>query len=465
VVHGRWDDHFGNARNRALEHATGDWVLSIDADEVLTGDTASLREYCAQAQADVMRIPLINTTWKGAEDGQRYQPIRFFRRERCTWTGALHEFLVEHPGTPQLTMSSLVPPVRLEHSGYQYLTFTSKDKIVRNLEIARAAVDALQDSGEDPITAWDGYGRSLLTAGMHREALEAMDHVLSSRSNSSAVLQSGRAAMDCMATLGDWTQADAWLEAMEAHGESRGTVLVWRSRHAVATGDLDRAEVLLDEAVATGGTDRWGVVFDPVATMAARAEVALHRGDPGGALEVLVQALVGKPESIALAGLVNVMAMAGATPDDLVARLPEAFLARSAQEAVVLPTERGDAWLTALHRLQPDNAQVIVAGTVVGARGSLERAVAWSTITRGAGLAQLCPLRTLAGDDGRSVLDRGVAWALLAEVAQEPGAVEGLAHLLDEAGEDDRDLTLTTIAGLTPGVVERLQALVGVLVS
>ena len=45
VVEGYWDADFGAARNRALEHATGEWVLTIDADEVLDADPVSLRRH------------------------------------------------------------------------------------------------------------------------------------------------------------------------------------------------------------------------------------------------------------------------------------------------------------------------------------------------------------------------------------------------------------------------------------
>ncbi len=34
-----WDDDFSKARNECISHATGEWILSIDADEVLTEDT------------------------------------------------------------------------------------------------------------------------------------------------------------------------------------------------------------------------------------------------------------------------------------------------------------------------------------------------------------------------------------------------------------------------------------------
>ena len=44
VVQGAWNHDFARARNVALAHATGDWVLILDADEELDGaDTHRLR--------------------------------------------------------------------------------------------------------------------------------------------------------------------------------------------------------------------------------------------------------------------------------------------------------------------------------------------------------------------------------------------------------------------------------------
>ena len=49
VVEGQWEDSFAVARNAALRHATGEWVLSIDADERLQTDPDVLRAQLAAA--------------------------------------------------------------------------------------------------------------------------------------------------------------------------------------------------------------------------------------------------------------------------------------------------------------------------------------------------------------------------------------------------------------------------------
>src|SRR5437762_2853976 len=41
VFHFPWQNDFAAARNAAIEHATGDWILSLDADETLDSDHAA----------------------------------------------------------------------------------------------------------------------------------------------------------------------------------------------------------------------------------------------------------------------------------------------------------------------------------------------------------------------------------------------------------------------------------------
>ena len=53
VVEGEWQDSFAIARNAALAHAKGEWVLSIDADERLQADPDALRAQLADPESDI----------------------------------------------------------------------------------------------------------------------------------------------------------------------------------------------------------------------------------------------------------------------------------------------------------------------------------------------------------------------------------------------------------------------------
>lgn len=87
-----WADDFAGARNHALAKATGDWVLSIDGDEVLqAGGVERIRNIIANASEDQLQFS-VEMTSKGS--GQKHNLPRFFRNDGSVkWLGAAHETL------------------------------------------------------------------------------------------------------------------------------------------------------------------------------------------------------------------------------------------------------------------------------------------------------------------------------------------------------------------------------------
>src|SRR5262249_57791384 len=73
IVPQAWIPHMEWARNRGIELATGDWILVVDADEIITPKLAErLRAQAAAARGAVrIWIPRINTCF-----GRRLPHIR-----------------------------------------------------------------------------------------------------------------------------------------------------------------------------------------------------------------------------------------------------------------------------------------------------------------------------------------------------------------------------------------------------
>lgn len=161
-----WVDDFSAARNAALDHCTGDWVLILDADEEL--DAASgplLRRLAEGGAAPAFRLTLRNYLDTGlqtalgnapqANDGRHaraagfshfvdFQGLRFFRREPWVrFQGRIHELVDEaflERGLPILPSEGLI-----HHFGK---TLLDREAVKRTtyLELARRDAEAMPGS-------------------------------------------------------------------------------------------------------------------------------------------------------------------------------------------------------------------------------------------------------------------------------------------------------------------------------
>ena len=97
---------FDAARKFAVEKATGDWILMIDADELISRVLAGkLKAIALQNTIDIVTIPF-KTYMLGAwirHTGwwPEYHP-RFFRRGCLIFSGAIHAYISEAPGVRKL---------------------------------------------------------------------------------------------------------------------------------------------------------------------------------------------------------------------------------------------------------------------------------------------------------------------------------------------------------------------------
>lgn len=90
-------DDFAAQRNAGRAAASGDWILSIDADERVTPELAD--EICKTLKEpsnphDGFRIPIRSEILGrpfGYSGTQQDLPLRLFRRERGEWVGKVHE--------------------------------------------------------------------------------------------------------------------------------------------------------------------------------------------------------------------------------------------------------------------------------------------------------------------------------------------------------------------------------------
>jgi glycosyltransferase involved in cell wall biosynthesis len=140
VIEREWTGSFSDARNVSFDAATSDWIIYLDADEVLVADdVARLKALTGKTWREAFY--LVETSYTGElGDGGAItnSALRVFRnRPEYRFEGRLHEQIAQHLPTyavGRLEQSS----VRIDHYGYLGAVRDAKEKSRRNLELLKA---------------------------------------------------------------------------------------------------------------------------------------------------------------------------------------------------------------------------------------------------------------------------------------------------------------------------------------
>jgi tetratricopeptide (TPR) repeat protein len=147
-----WPDHFAEARNQALKLATGDWVLILDGDEILSDGHQALRD--AADRADLLGAELKICNDMGDGTSGEFWACRFFRlREDIQWEGRIHEQVltsIQQVMKREAGWAVERIDVTIEHRGYRPEVFEKKGKAERNVRLLEAALGELPDDA--PLT-------------------------------------------------------------------------------------------------------------------------------------------------------------------------------------------------------------------------------------------------------------------------------------------------------------------------
>ena len=138
LVHFAWTDHFAEARNQAIEAATGDYMLVLDADERLDPATAHhIRETADAGQFDVAYLHFENVGETGSTRRRWIAPRLYRMTPGIRYIGRIHEQVGQ--GLSEVRSSTI--ETRVYHYGYQQAVFGEREKSRRNTELIERALD------------------------------------------------------------------------------------------------------------------------------------------------------------------------------------------------------------------------------------------------------------------------------------------------------------------------------------
>ncbi len=129
-----WKEDFSEARNVSLAHATSDWILFLDADEILDARSAeSMKDILSHTAHFGFFFCIINMKENGVVSGRHFT-VRLFRNfEGVRFTGKIHEQVI-----PMGTRA--YAGMKLYHSGYDLKPEIMKRKKERNARILEQAL-------------------------------------------------------------------------------------------------------------------------------------------------------------------------------------------------------------------------------------------------------------------------------------------------------------------------------------
>lgn len=135
----KWCNDFAKARNFSVSKANNDWILVLDADEIITEfDAESILKFIKNNDKIIGRIKRVNF-FEDATGAKKYKERvnRLFNKNRYIYEGIIHEQLIHKYDT---TYSLKNIEISIEHIGYTKDVLNRTKKIERNIQLLKKAI-------------------------------------------------------------------------------------------------------------------------------------------------------------------------------------------------------------------------------------------------------------------------------------------------------------------------------------
>lgn len=120
ILEEEWRPDFDAVRQKGAEVASGDWILAVDADEMIPRTLAHrLRDLAETSDVDIIRVPRLNY-FLGPYQAGGFWPdwqFRFFRQGAIDLSGGVHTPF--KPASERILQLPADPKLAIHHFGYR----------------------------------------------------------------------------------------------------------------------------------------------------------------------------------------------------------------------------------------------------------------------------------------------------------------------------------------------------------
>ncbi|MCX6146568.1 MAG: glycosyltransferase [Candidatus Kapabacteria bacterium] len=197
IYHFPWVDDFAQARNEALKHSTGSWILYLDADERLNQiDNDKLKNHLKSLPEMIggllCTIESNHSNLTGETDMHRGGYPRIFKNigyPKLKFQGRVHEQIA--PSLRDAGYEFITSDIVINHLGYNQPREIMEKKVQRNYKML------LEHVKEEPVNgyAWFQLGQTLSQMNLTQEAEDAIRFAITCGNLSNSVYASAASSL------------------------------------------------------------------------------------------------------------------------------------------------------------------------------------------------------------------------------------------------------------------------------
>ncbi|KAI7256566.1 hypothetical protein KC345_g10968 [Hortaea werneckii] len=171
----QWSNDFSAARNTGLSHASADWILVLDADEILQTSIEDIKDILQDTAAEAFTVLIENLLGNNPEDRLYHSNVRLFRNgQGYRFSGRIHESVDASILNTHEASAIRSSSIGIIHFGYLPSIMSAKSKINRNEELLRISL------AEEPDDVFYSYNLAVTCCqdGRLEEAEDLLRHTL-----------------------------------------------------------------------------------------------------------------------------------------------------------------------------------------------------------------------------------------------------------------------------------------------